>query len=180
MNELPPLTIGVVKRIRDATGVDLLGVGRPEVDVRLWGDDVFMVKAVSVVTSGGGATDGLAGDRLAKVAADFRQRLIEFYPKTSTVDAAPAENPKETSVADLWRGVYKAAGVVGVVPDGLSIRELFWMADGAYEPWAISIANFVNAHAGKGARTVKPDDLNPYSRRRTLRTRAQQRKEQAP
>lgn len=59
--------------------------------------------------------------------------------------------------------MYEVAGVVGVDPDGLSLRELFWMHRGReraeWDRTAQACAVMVNLW---GKRKVKPDVFNPF------------------
>ncbi|HBO45785.1 MAG TPA: hypothetical protein DD670_18050, partial [Planctomycetaceae bacterium] len=64
-----------------------------------------------------------------------------------------------------WRLLWELAGVVGVDPGGLTLRELFWMAEGrdrnAWNHTAQLLAMIYNAHRAKTARVMKPSQFHP-------------------
>ena len=157
--KIPPLTLGVVRDIRDQTGVDILRMNDPAVSRRLQTDMVWIGRAIAVA---GGPSD-LSGDALAGLAAAFFDCVVEFFPKASVLDDgdgeagdAPKNNP--------WHAVFKMAGVAGLDPYPLSLRELWWAAEGAWEPHAVAIADFHTANCVKGQKPPKPADVNPYAR----------------
>lgn len=156
--KLPPLTLGVVRDIRDQTGVDILRVGELAVSRRLQTDMVWIGRAIAIA---GGPTD-LSGDTIGEAASAFFDRVVEFFPKASVLDESGdgGEGPKNNP----WHAVFKMAGVAGLDPYPLSLRELWWAAEGAWEPHAVAISNFHAANCAKGQRPPKPADVNPYAR----------------
>lgn len=60
------------------------------------------------------------------------------------------------------------AGIAGVDPNPLTLRELAWMAEGRQgHDWEIAahqMALLINLNRKPGSRPVKPADVNPYER----------------
>lgn len=156
---IPPLTLGAVRDIRDQTGVDILRVSDPAVSRRLQTDMVWIGRAIAVA----GGPSNLSGDLLADAAAAFFDRVVEFFPKASVLDE-PGDSDGGRSKNNPWHAVFKMAGVAGLDPYPLSLRELWWAAEGAWEPHAVAIANFHAANCAKGQKPPKPADVNPYAR----------------
>ena len=77
--------------------------------------------------------------RLLRKAAE-KQKLIETRGMTwieqrlddpALIDKVLADLERRTSGADLEQLVYRLAGIIGVDPGPLTLRQLVWMADGA-------------------------------------------------
>ena len=167
---IPPLSLGVVRQIKTTTGVDLLRAYDPEVMARIDGDPVLCGRIIAIA---GGQAE-LEGQDLAEAHESFLKALIEFFPKRSIYDDFNDSSQTETAAqVDPWRVVFRAAGAAGVEPWGYSFRELIWMAQGAWEPHAVSIANTINMNLKKGASPLDPDTVNPWhpKRPRPKRTR---------
>lgn len=154
---IPSLTLGTVRAIRDQTGVDLLRIDDPHVAAKVQIDSVWLGRAVAIA---GGPAE-LAGDAIEDAVGLLMARLIEFFPKPSAVKADDDQTERKH---DPWHAVFKAAGVAGLDPMPLSLRELFWAAEGAWEPHAEVLSLMQNVHAGKSQRPAKPGDFNPYAR----------------
>lgn len=148
------LTIGDVRDILDQTGLDLLQIHKPEVVRVIQTDAVWIGQAVAVL---GGNTE-LKGDDLQNAFSQIWQMLVDFYPSG---DGDDVEVPDDF---DPWREVYQAAGAVGMDPSPLSLRELYWMANGAWRPLMTIAAPCFNANASKPSDMKSPDDLNPYAK----------------
>lgn len=152
------LTIGHVRLILDATGVDLLRVHDPGVWAAVSTDHVWLCRAL--IAFGVPGADRLEGDRLDKASAEFMDLLLAFFPEPTGRDA-DVDDPDDF---DPWAMVYQAAGVAGVDPSPHSLRELLWMADGAYSGHAQTHAMIYNAMTGKRDKAKSANDFNPYAR----------------
>ena len=69
--------------------------------------------------------------------------------------------------------MHQLAGICGVDPGPLTLRELLWMAEGrGRDAWAHTsslMALIANATRDpKKGRSFRPDHFNPYVRRRTM------------
>ena len=163
MSRLKPLTIGLVREIRDRLGVDLLRAYEPAIADRLTRDYVFLGAAIAIA----GGDPNLAGNALERAATEFLEKLREFFPKPSVFDDFIDEQEKtQTGSVDPWRVVFRAAGIAGVEPWGFSFREILWMAQGAYEPHAVLIAMQINSAKKQGQRATDPDTVNPWHPKR--------------
>lgn len=168
----PRLTLGIVRDIREQTGVDILRVGEPAVWARMQTDLVWQGRAIAIA---GGPHD-LAGDALTDAVDAFFAAVVEFFPRASAADSDA--DPPDGSYSP-WHAVFKMAGVTGLDPYPLTLRELWWAAEGAWEPQAEAIAAFYAAHAGKGTTPPKPADINPYARTGRTVTRGKRRSQKA-
>ena len=81
-HQLKPITLGMVRAIRDELGVDLLQSYKPEVQARMETDDVCVGRIIAMC---GGPTD-TAGDELKALKEELWRALIEFFPKRSVFD----------------------------------------------------------------------------------------------
>lgn len=173
---LPPLTLGVVREIKTRTGVDLLRAYDPEVAARLESDPVFVARAYAIATKDEKLAEDLAGEDLAQATSRLIEALVEFFPKRSIYDEFIDENAKSSpGEVDPWRVVFRAAGIAGLDPWGYSLREIIWAAQGAFEPYATILTQWVNSHAKKQTDRTDADTVNPWhpKRPRPKRTRSQ-------
>jgi hypothetical protein len=64
-----------------------------------------------------------------------------------------------------WREVYRLAGALGVDPDRLTLRELYWMAEGRnQQTWNVAsaiMALLANCHRDPKKRPFLPGDFHP-------------------
>lgn len=58
--------------------------------------------------------------------------------------------------------IYEAAGAVGVNPEAFTLRELWWMAAGAWKPHAEAMALFASIHRKPNTRRLTAADFSPY------------------
>jgi hypothetical protein len=70
----------------------------------------------------------------------------------------------------IWPDIYRLAGIAGVNPDPLTLRELLWMSEarGEFE-WqqtAAVMALHANMNRAKGKPPISPDQFNPYAAER--------------
>lgn len=153
---IPRLTLGHVRRIRDASGIDLLAISDESVWLTVASDAVWHARVAKLLTG-----DDLAGNELAEFIQEFTRRITEFFPEPQKSKASDGEEPTNEP-GDPWRSVFHAAGVVGVEPWGYSMRELMWMAEGAWRPLSAIVAMVHNVNAEKKDR-ITADSQNPYS-----------------
>ena len=63
--------------------------------------------------------------------------------------------------------MYRLAGVIGVDPTGLTLRELVWMAEGAQEErWNHTAILRAEIRAPWSKQRVRVSDLHPFAKRR--------------
>ena len=165
---LPPLTLGIVRKIYTVTGVDLLKAGDPRVAVLLE-DPIFLGQAIGLLMG----REDIGGAELDRLAHAFQTGLLEFFPKRSVFDDFTDQDQRsEAGEVDPWRIVFKAAGIAGVDPWAYSFREILWMAQGAFEPYAIQIAIELDKGKKKNRPATDPEILNPYHPKRQRRKRS--------
>ena len=77
-----------------------------------------------------------------------------------------AESRDRGGAERRWRIVWELAGIVGVDPGPLTLRELVWLAEARQrEAWSHTsqiLAMLYNSHRGKAARAMKPAEFNPF------------------
>lgn len=155
---IPRLTFAHLRAVHDATGLDLLAIADESVWATVIGDARWNAEAARVLTG-----EELSGDDLGEFMGEFRQRLIEFFPAPAPESRhAKVQGESSTPVGGQWQKVFQAAGAVGVEPWGYSMRELLWMADGAWKPYSALIAKIHNSHCQKKSELITPDSVNPY------------------
>lgn len=149
------LTIGDVRGILDQTGLDLLQIDKPEVLGRVQADYVWIGRVASIL--GGGSE--LSGEALAAARDRLWSMIVAFYPAADGTETGA--RPEDF---DPWREVYLAAGAVGVDPSPLTLRELYWMAEGAWKPFTMIASPIICSNVEKKSDRKTPDELNPYAR----------------
>ena len=175
------VTVGTIKRVRALCGVDLANIitmesGKtPNVGLleRLASDPVLLVDVLFAVckpeADAKGITDeefgrAMAGDAIELAATALLDEIIDFFPE--------AKRKVFRKILDASRRFEarskQLAGIAGVNPDPLTLRELAALADARgrfeWEQTASLMALIVNLMRDpKKNKPVKAEDFNPYT-----------------
>ena len=180
-NWLASLTVGSVKKARDLAGVDLASAltGGGEVFKALAEDPVKLCTALYAIsrpeTGDAPPLDAfLDGDRRARRGG--RGFFPEADPRAHGAGARGGEKKAGGSAGgdrrrvDALRLAWELAGVAGLDPRELTLRELVWAADARQRAdWARTSAQLallanVNRDPKKQPKPFSPEDFNPYAR----------------
>lgn len=160
---IPRLTFAHVRDIKDATGLDLMQIADAGVWAKVSADVRWNAEVAQLLTG-----EELSGDALGDYMRAFMARVEEFYPEPTKSNSDA--NETDTN-ANPWQAVFQAAGAAGVEPWSYSMRELLWMADGAWRPFSSIIAKMHNVNIQKRSDAITPDSVNPYSTAKPKKTR---------
>jgi len=173
------IDVAAVERVRGIVGVDLIEAVSGGLMARFAADLALVVDVLYAVcldqADRRGVSDAAFGkaligkDRLANAASALRGELLDFFP--SARDGANKDRAAKVPTADEIRGlIWRSAGVVGVDPGPLTLRQLLAMADArGHDEWqrtASVLAMLFNAHRDpRRTDPASPDDFNPFARR---------------
>ena len=180
------LNIRQMKRVRDILGVDLVNVIQTRSDGsiatdtidRVANDPILLCDILWVLCEQqaklAGVTDddfgsSLAGDSIETATRAFLDELVDFFPGARRGGRRGARKPGVRGAdEDALESAWRLAGIAGVDPGPLTLRELGLMADGrAKFEWGIAsslMALLANLNRDpKRGKPLKPSDFNPFT-----------------
>jgi hypothetical protein len=150
------LDIGAAVRLR-SVGIDVLD---PDLELQ----PAACVNALYVILRPSmGELDFAAGLESDPVEV-MREALSDFYQ----CDVSSEGDGGKANAAELWSAVWRAAGVAGVDPHGLTFGELMAMAEGRQRhEWDMQSALMSLTHNIHAKNDRPPAYFNPFSRQRS-------------
>lgn len=171
------LTIVDAQRLRRDLGLDLMdpgGAWMAEMD----DNAVALVDAMYLIAEPQCVERRIKPERFARLLrpcfpeahAALVAALVDFFPPAPDKPKAEANDDDGDGETFGWRQLWQYAGYLGVDPRPLSLRELCWMMEGRLEfeskaIWAVGSAIIAKVHNAHFKPHVKPDDVNPWSKK---------------
>lgn len=183
------IDVAAVDRVRGVVGVDLIEAVTGTLLARLAADPSMVVDvlyaACIVQADRRGVSDAAFGKamtgkgRLAAAAAVLRDELLDFFPAPCPGEAAE-ERAKDVTPAEVRELIWRAAGVLGLDPGPLTLRQLVAMSncrgESEWKRTGSVLAMLFNAHRDpRRTDPASPDDFNPF-----VRAKAEQQKLAVP
>ena len=172
------VTLLGVWRVLTELDADLLNTGDQTVYDRYFADPFFRADLLTVLIETGGVRqvspdeaaaliENTPGDSVDELAEDMRLFVPDEKDLPRSGGAETERKPYDPY--DLWKTVWRLAGGVGVDWRGLTLRQLWYMADGAQRgAWSIAsavmalIAN-CNRDSKSHPRPFTPDEFSPFA-----------------
>lgn len=163
-------------RILTELDVDLLNAADKTAEERYFADPFFRADVLTVLIETGGVRavtpdeaaaliENTPGDSVDELAEEMRL----FVPDEKDLPKSEGQTKTPYDPYDLWKTVWRLAGGVGVDWRGLTLRQLWYMADGAQRgAWSIAsavmalIAN-CNRDSKSHPRPFTPDEFSPFA-----------------
>ena len=99
------------------------------------------------------------------LASDPRELMQDALADFYRLDVTQKGGGGAADAAELWAAVWRAAGIVGVDPHGLTFGELLAMADGRMRhQWDMQSALMALTHNIHAKGSKPPGHFNPFSR----------------
>ncbi|HEX4123764.1 MAG TPA: hypothetical protein VHY37_03495 [Tepidisphaeraceae bacterium] len=166
-----------VNRVRAHLKVDLLDAPGGELMSRIEEDIILLVDVLYVLCSKQAVAAGVDYERFARSISGeafsgarlaFAEELAEFFPDPPAPDQSPGEEDADAKPLDaqaIDQLIDRLAGIVGVNPGPLTLRQLSRMAQARREDeWSRCshlLAKIHNCNRANSERAVSPDDMNP-------------------
>lgn len=172
-------------RLLSELDVDLLNAADRTAEERYCADPFFRADVLTVLIETGGVREvspdeaaalieNTPGDSVDELAEDLRL----FAPDEKDLPKAEEKAKTPYDPYDLWKTIWRLAGGVGVDWRGLTLRQLWYMADGAQRSaWSVAsavmalIAN-CNRDSKSHPRPFTPDEFSPFANRNRKRKSA--------
>lgn len=162
------VTIAGVERVEALTGICLIDskgdpMHRLADDAVLLTDTLYALCKDEATAAGIGREQfelGFNGAALREAFKALTADLLNFFPE-------PTENEAGSHARNPWQVVYQLAGVAGVNPGPMTLRELGWMSEGRdrtqWRHTSAILAQVVNSNPYRKGKPVKRSDLDPYA-----------------
>jgi hypothetical protein len=177
------IDVAAARRIATFAGIDLVADPPDKWLAMLRDDPVAQAETFYAIvwpTCGAAAAAdvlaGFRGDALRDIASTVLDAVTDFFPPPPPDGAKPRSEDDDDGPAESgWPVVYRLAGMCGVDPGPLTLRELVWMVEGhgrdAWERTSTLCALMVNTSPARNpkAKPIEPGAFNPYRPRRRRR-----------